>query len=981
MNQGIFGSWGLHLTSEEFAHFVATSGCNWDLNRFLGGIPDQRILAWNYHSVPRFSGEVIANPRFDEQVSFGGEWWRNFVATGGPPRLELYNVAPHAWADVAQILATPEVQAAGFYVRRDASEAEVLWNWPLRIGFLDNPESELLFHAIAKLVDGATSDWRWRYIQLIPPGELTPSGCHILLLPGSLRSLLASLLARSNTVRCACVIVLDSSCEMESAASLMEAVLAECRADGIVFAPLPRTSLEELKRHFSDEQDQTLPNLFASWFIDLVRNLSHDHPLDVALFLQWRRLGSPGLPPIIAASRRLIHDSRISRRLLRLARQLKSPDLMDQRLFLSEDRPSYGRYLPYMYGGRFGDLGDHILADPFRYLYESESGEGGEMIDILEAFRRTRAEKEQRTPRWVQARVIVRRPSSWENGRIRPEFVDQSPRSFEPGRTHFVDVFVGPREENAIAPPSDAPPLPEESLPDDRGVTLTIVLAEADEKRPPQVQKVRLPRAGRSSTCRFAIRVDENAQQVEARVIVLFRNRILQTLMITGSVAGDKESKTRITIAPEAVIQKSLDSLEGRTDFDASIVLNDAVDGTPAMTAVHDDTAVRIPLPHDIETAAKWFDECMESVADNAEDFKAIDSEANLELLRRMARKGSLLWRRFNHELPRGIDMSRLERIQIVSTNSSTRLPIEFFYDRAAPHEEAKLCPGARTALRTGKPCKACMKRSSGDRSFVCPEGFWGLRKILERHMHKEHERGDRNELRPAERIGDRLPISILGPYLFAGSDHVDAVDPGSMKRVKKALRSACGAPDIPIATWNDWTSEIKKSASQLLFIIPHVVEDDEPSMEIGAGSSLKASLIDGTHVRGPGNRNFGPVVVLLGCKTANSTIPFADLPAAFSMLGVPIVLCTGAPVVGRHAVRVAELLLKELRAAVSKTPRSLGDVIREVRRGMLADGLPMCLTVLALGDFDWQISAGPVGPAARSRTTTRKKGGKRATT
>ena len=70
------------------------------------------------------------------------------------------------------------------------------------------------------------------------------------------------------------------------------------------------------------------------------------------------------------------------------------------------------------------------------------------------------------------------------------------------------------------------------------------------------------------------------------------------------------------------------------------------------------------------------------------------------------------------------------QRLQIVTARPSWFLPLEFVYDREAPDDDAVLCPHWIAERGCGPGCFA----ADDDHSVVCPQVFWGLSRVIERH-------------------------------------------------------------------------------------------------------------------------------------------------------------------------------------------------------------------------------------------------------
>jgi formaldehyde-activating enzyme involved in methanogenesis len=104
-----------------------------------------------------------------------------------------------------------------------------------------------------------------------------------------------------------------------------------------------------------------------------------------------------------------------------------------------------------------------------------------------------------------------------------------------------------------------------------------------------------------------------------------------------------------------------------------------------------------------------------------------------------------------------------------------------------------------------------------------------------------------------------------------------------------------------------------------------------------------------GPHIKG------SPIVLLLGCTTANAKVAFQSVAAAFESRGeAGIIVATSNLIYGPKAVDVAEMFLKQVAAV--QDGQTFGDVMLAVRRAALADGIAMILCLSAYGDADWKL-------------------------
>src|SRR5262249_41658552 len=99
----------------------------------------------------------------------------------------------------------------------------------------------------------------------------------------------------------------------------------------------------------------------------------------------------------------------------------------------------------------------------------------------------------------------------------------------------------------------------------------------------------RLPRTGKSKPQPFVLRTAPEPGPVAVRILVLHRNRVLQTAILTGSAVVDPAaapSGNRIVLEVESVVHARLDDLDVRRPFDVALVMNHQPGGREGMTAV-----------------------------------------------------------------------------------------------------------------------------------------------------------------------------------------------------------------------------------------------------------------------------------------------------------------------------------------------------------------------------------------------------------
>jgi hypothetical protein len=290
------------------------------------------------------------------------------------------------------------------------------------------------------------------------------------------------------------------------------------------------------------------------------------------------------------------------------------------------------------------------------------------------------------------------------------------------------------------------------------------------------------------------------------------------------------------------------------------------------------------------------------------------------------------------------------EYVQIVSVRSDAAVPFEFIYELAVPDDAARVCPQWRTAVEAGRCPDAC---DGGATDRVCPMGFWGLRKVIERHHVAPELQSDGKEIfLQSEPTRSCRQLEIRGPVLLAGSKRVTAE---AMQAVLDVLGQHTGVSVVTARSWEEWAAAVERSNPRLILSMPHTDGTGSAvSLEI-ADQTLKTILITSRHVC-PTPASNAPIVALLGCDVATSAQTYTRHVAVFRARGAAVVLATIATVFGGHAASVAARLAEEL-LRDREGPFRLGEAVREVKRRSLLAGQLMPLCIVAYGDADWQIT------------------------
>jgi len=569
----------------------------------------------------------------------------------------------------------------------------------------------------------------------------------------------------------------------------------------------------------------------------------------------------------------------------------------------------------------------------------------GERAAAQRTARRAAAAAE--APRLLQGRLFAGSRGGWH----------RETRGMVVGREYALDVFIGPREADTLGEVT----VSEAGL-DWAGrdlIRLQVLLVEPGQWTDPIAGTLELPRAGRSTTCRLVF-APTRAGRFRGRVIVYHRGRVLQTATLDARVvAGEAAlpapgSRGAPRIVPEANLRRSLATVDDRRRFDACLVTEQTPRGAPALAAAAGQGAYLASLAA-LKPQLAEINGLLNQVALDAAPYQGgLLTPANATLLGDLARRGNVLYR---HLVLDHIDRSSAARalraseyLQIVSTDPDALVPFEFVYEYPPPGPGAPVCPNAIEALKAGRCPESCVPRHSpADR--VCPLGFWGLSRVIERHLHVPDL--PHPALVLAEPVAGRDELPLTGSSLLAASRQVPAA---SRDELLCAMRDVWGGRVASVGTWAEWQQAVASSSPALLLAMPHADgSGPDISLEID-GDVLQSIYIDRSYVCG--SAPAPPVVVLLGCDTVN----VADADAYTRHIGIfrqaqaALVLGTIATVLASDAARVATQLVRRLGEALERSPDRFGEVLRQVKRDAVAESLMTALCIVAFGDADWRL-------------------------
>jgi hypothetical protein len=231
------------------------------------------------------------------------------------------------------------------------------------------------------------------------------------------------------------------------------------------------------------------------------------------------------------------------------------------------------------------------------------------------------------------------------------------------------------------------------------------------------------------------------------RVVVSYRHRFLQTALLRATVGDGSPAVFEV----ETIVRTDSTELSTATPHDVELVLNHTNDGTALMSVLGDgalEGAVAAFAPEDVDGVMDDVVAALHRVADEPQTFAGgAGSPGFGPLMVELARIGrnlhDLLFGRF-HRLPQGCRprLRDAPRISVLSTRPTAAAPLELVYDRplddAIDDEKPQWCPDASAHLAAGACPGTCPGSASG--LLVCPFGFWGVRKVVERHARTGRE-------------------------------------------------------------------------------------------------------------------------------------------------------------------------------------------------------------------------------------------------
>lgn len=893
------------------------------------------------------SAPPLASQLLPTDVSRLTQLWHD-AERAGARRIVVQN-GPNALAIVTAIEAAPDITARSVWIEQKSRGKTVTWRWPVDIALLSSADGNALHLNVAQLLK------RSAYLAPLLAASAVDRATEadILLLRGSTADILNAVKPPAHVPRAGLVLLLSSEpVELCDVYATLTKLGKRFPASAVACAHV--------------RGDQVQP-----WLEALVRELSHNETLDVAFSIACDRCGEGS--GLLMAPPGFMEHSRLSQSIERLETTLSRPpappaavfpDVMPAPPPISLTRSARPHAMAIPHGSRAEsilgmagvvhpvDVAKALRNVPRDVGFASESGLATASVEIAAAAPHATASV------FLQAKLTTdaRKPvdvATWLLGQV-----------------NVVAVRVGPRDDHWPTPQAAIAFPVEDVLGDEEEATVDVLCYVTGVLKKPLKRKMTVRRIGASSVCRFKIPVHEYHRSLSARIVVMHGRRIVQSGCLVGPMRRHPETKSaEAEFVLDTLIRTKLGGFRSRQAFDACLLIE------PGSTVINNPGAqTSFKAPPILSRLLDHFDRQLTDVARYPDKYESrLDSSASVELLRVLARVGSEVREQLEEE---GLsdNLIKARRIQVVSTTSSVRVPLEFFYDGRAPLPNATLCDHWKEGLTTGA-CTGDCPADQGGSAQLCPRRFWGLSRVIERHIESTSQRQWDGDFAVRDEPDARKNLRVFRASAVAGSSRVTTEMPDGLAQLRAQLERNDGIAEHHrlASNWSTWETAIKEESPSFLLLLPHTtMQNIEPQLEIGGDVKLLTN-IEVEQIGAPENQ---PIIALLGCETDTNPTEFFDIVGRCRRRGAVIVIAFGATLAVKHAVPAAQELLEQLSQACrpasggAASPGStvasdtsaggettLGDVMLATRRNLAANGWVAALGLAAYGDADWKLA------------------------
>jgi hypothetical protein len=458
----------------------------------------------------------------------------------------------------------------------------------------------------------------------------------------------------------------------------------------------------------------------------------------------------------------------------------------------------------------------------------------------------------------------------------------------------------------------------------------------------------------------FKIVTGSDSDEYRARLLVIHRNRVVQSILFTVVISEIALTEPHLQLIVENDVKPDLSYLRNGSAFDLSLVLNHNDEDQAGVIAVRPNRVSFREPEGNFKTSMDSIRTILWSLNSAWDPYEEHDPEHLEDQLRDLARHGNILRDAlFGAEPDLEVFTAPIVykpdhplRLQVVEAKAGSYLPVEFFYDFRSPRPDARLCAKYRLGDFPNATCTGCQDR--GSRDVICPIGFWGVSRVIERRPKDAYlPMGANYEC--SEPLGERQRLVLTAQALLGSSEKVL---PADQTEISEILTRRGKAP-LQAECWTTWEGHIQANGPSLLVAVAHTdVVSKILTLEIRK-SQLLVCDIESELVRRQVEEN--PVVILLGCQTKFADEPLQSAAARFKQKGAALVISTVATMRGAQAPACMAALIEEIDKASAmsahqrrKGMATAGMVILRAKQKLLGSGhaIGMCLT--ANGDAEW---------------------------
>ena len=522
--------------------------------------------------------------------------------------------------------------------------------------------------------------------------------------------------------------------------------------------------------------------------------------------------------------------------------------------------------------------------------------------------------------------------------------------SFRSEAQHQIKIRIGPGSIDWMCLQT---PFPEEELDDEQEFhKLSILLRSEHIEGSTQEKDIMVPNIGSSTEAIFNVNIIPRISIVQINVILFYKNKPIQYGLITGPISS---SSKEVKIIP---------GIELNVCEPANFDLSHCSESDITFYNTESNLIVRSKNKKNWEVSLSDIDKFMEDVSDSL--FKAsklsyiepqsIFKDEGLLFLQKVASHGEYLRRNIFEGVPPQ-ELESFKTVHVESPCSSIHFPVEFLYDGSPVKDDAKLCNKFSKSDDCKNSCDIHRSYSKEKLDIICPHGFWGLKRIIERQLRKFIKKKNfHSNIAPEARKENHI-LPKINELVFAASDRINTTDrPDMINDTITDLDEIIKASPLIAKTWEEWKAHVKSNKPPLLLALPHNEKTNLnfEALEIGKDDLLQLNLINSNHVRSS-DSDIYPIFLLFGCNTASSEIGFEDFIAEIRKQGAAIVVGTISKVLGRQAAPLSVEFVRLLDELTTSTPVRFGELMKNFRHQALHNGNLMALSIVAYGDSTWE--------------------------